>query len=128
MTQPNILFLMTDQQRWDAMSGAANGRAWVNTPNLDRIAAEGMRFSRCVTTTPICIPARVTLATGRYPHNTSVWNNVEYTLPTGVAELDAHAARASATARACSARPTSIPTEATCASANTCCTPTASTT
>ena len=79
---PNILFLMTDQQRWDAMSAAGTGDAWVNTPNLDRIAAEGMRFSRCVTTTPICIPARVTLATGRYPHNTSVWNNVEYTLPT----------------------------------------------
>ncbi len=79
---PNILFLMTDQQRSDAMSAAGTGDGWVNTPNLDRIAAEGMRFSRCVTTTPICIPARVTLATGRYPHNTSVWSNVEYTLPT----------------------------------------------
>ncbi len=69
---------MTDQQRWDALGCAAG---WVRTPNLDRIAAEGVRFSYCVTTTPICIPARVTLATGRYPHNNAVWKNIEYTLP-----------------------------------------------
>jgi hypothetical protein len=79
MSNPNILFLMTDQQRWDAM-GASGG--WVTTPALDRIAAEGVRFTQCITTTPICIPARVTLATGRYPHNNAVWNNLNYTLPT----------------------------------------------
>ncbi len=78
MTQPNILFFMTDQQRADAM-GWSGG--WLKTPNLDRIAGEGVRFSRCVTTTPICVPARVTLATGRYPHNNAVWNNLQYTLP-----------------------------------------------
>jgi len=78
MTNPNILFLMTDQQRWDAMSCADD---WVKTPALDRIAAEGVRFTQCVTTTPICIPARVTLATGRYPHNNAVWNNMQYTMP-----------------------------------------------
>ena len=74
----NILFLMTDQQRWDAM-GSSGG--WVNTPNLDRIAAQGTRFSSCVTTSPICVPARVTLATGQYPHNNSVWNHMPYTVP-----------------------------------------------
>ncbi len=68
---------MTDQQRWDAMSCSAK---WVDTPHLDRLAAEGVRFSNCVTTSPICVPARVTLATGRYPHNTGVWNNLAYTL------------------------------------------------
>ncbi len=78
MTRPNILFIMTDQQRWDAMGCSGD---WVKTPNLDRLAAEGVRYSRCITTTPICIPARVTLATGRYPHNNSVWNNLNYTLP-----------------------------------------------
>ena len=78
MTNPNILFLMTDQQRWDAMGCSGD---WVKTPALDRIAAEGVRFTQCVTTTPICIPARVTLATGRYPHNNAVWNNMDYTLP-----------------------------------------------
>jgi len=78
MSRPNILFILTDQQRWDAMGCSDN---WVKTPNLDRLAAEGARFSRCITTTPICIPARVTLATGRYPHNNSVWSNTLYTLP-----------------------------------------------
>jgi len=78
MSSPNILFIMTDQQRWDAM-GCSGG--WVETPHLDRLAAEGVRYNRCITTTPICIPARVTLATGRYPHNNSLWNNSNYTLP-----------------------------------------------
>lgn len=78
MSKPNLLFIMTDQQRWDAMNCSGG---WVDTPNLDRIAAEGVRFSHCVTTTPICIPARVTLATGRYPHATGVWHNANYTLP-----------------------------------------------
>ncbi len=76
--KPNILFVMTDQQRADAM-GCSGG--WVKTPHLDRIAGEGVRFSNCVTTSPVCIPARVTLATGRYPHNTGVWNNLHYELP-----------------------------------------------
>lgn len=76
--QPNVLFLMTDQQRWDAQSHIAN---WVQTPNLDLIAQEGVSFTQCVTTTPICIPARVTLATGLYPHNTHVWTNLQYALP-----------------------------------------------
>ncbi|MYJ73999.1 MAG: sulfatase-like hydrolase/transferase, partial [Gammaproteobacteria bacterium] len=74
----NILFLMTDQQRWDAM-GCSGG--WVDTPNLDRIAAEGVRFSNCVTTSPLCVPARVTLATGAYPHNNGVWGHIPYTVP-----------------------------------------------
>ena len=74
----NILFLMTDQQRWDALSASGD---WVKTPALDRIAAEGVCFTQCVTTTPICMPARLTLATGRYPHNNAVWSNGRYTMP-----------------------------------------------
>ena len=74
----NVLFLMTDQQRWDAM-GCSGG--WVNTPNLDRIAAEGVRFSNCVTTSPLCVPARATLATGAYPHNSGVWDHVDHSVP-----------------------------------------------
>ena len=71
--KPNILLLMTDQQRWDAM-GCSGG--WVQTPHLDRIASEGVRFNNCVTTSPVCIPTRLSLATGLYPHNTGVWNNM----------------------------------------------------
>ena len=74
---PNILFLMTDQQRWDAMGCSGD---WVQTPNLDRIASEGVQFTNCVTTSPVCIPTRLSLATGLYPHNTGVWNNMGHTL------------------------------------------------
>jgi arylsulfatase A-like enzyme len=63
---------MTDQQRADAL-GCSGG--WLNTPNLDRIAAGGVRFANCITNSPVCIPARLSLATGLYPHNTGVWNN-----------------------------------------------------
>lgn len=75
MKIPNILFIMADQFRWDAM-GCSGG--WVRTPNLDRIAAEGVRFSNCVTNSPVCVPARVSLATGLYPHNTGIWHNIEH--------------------------------------------------
>ena len=77
-TTPNILFLVTDQQRWDAMSCSGD---WVQTPNLDRIAGEGIRFTNCVTTSPVCIPTRLSLATGLYPHNTHVWNNMNHQMP-----------------------------------------------
>ena len=69
---PNILLLMTDQQRADAL-GTSGG--WVPTPHLDGLAAEGMRFTNCITTSPVCIPARLSLATGLYPHHTGVWQN-----------------------------------------------------
>ncbi len=75
--KPNILFIFTDQLRWDAL-GCTGG--WVKTPNIDRIAAEGVLFENCVTNSPVCIPARVSLATGLYPHSTGVWNNCEHTL------------------------------------------------
>ena len=68
--KPNILLLMTDQQRADALV-----TPWMDTPHMDRIAAEGVRFSRCVTNSPVCFPARRSLATGHYPHNTGIWRN-----------------------------------------------------
>ena len=74
MSKPNILLLMTDQQRWDALGCYQD---WLQTPNLDLIANEGIRFTNCVTNSPVCIPARLSMATGLYPHNTGVWNNVK---------------------------------------------------
>ena len=69
---------MTDQHRWDAI-GCAGG--WVETPNLDRLAGEGVRFPRAYTNAPACVPARVSLMTGRYPHATRVRRNRRHTLP-----------------------------------------------
>ncbi|HEX7187546.1 MAG TPA: sulfatase-like hydrolase/transferase [Actinomycetes bacterium] len=76
--QPNILLVMTDQQRWDALGCVSD---WVRTPHMDRIAAEGVLFRQAYTNSPLCIPARVSLSLGRYPHNHGVWGNRRYTLP-----------------------------------------------
>ncbi len=59
--QPNILFVLTDQQRWDYV-GYAGGPP--RTPNIDRIAARGVAFNHCYTSCPICAPARIALAAG----------------------------------------------------------------
>jgi arylsulfatase A-like enzyme len=71
--QPNILFLFSDQHRADAMGCA--GDAIVQTPNLDRIAAEGVRFARAHCTSPLCMPSRASITTGLYPHNHGVLDN-----------------------------------------------------
>ncbi|MBI4556773.1 MAG: sulfatase-like hydrolase/transferase [Candidatus Hydrogenedentes bacterium] len=62
----NLLFILTDQFRHDAMSCA--GSRFVDTPNLDRLAREGTRFERAITPSPICAPARVSILTGHYIH------------------------------------------------------------
>src|SRR5215472_8618414 len=64
---------MTDQQRADSMGGA--GHPQIQTPNLDRIARQGMRFAQATTVSPFCMPARVSFADGLYPHNHGVWAN-----------------------------------------------------
>ncbi len=79
--RPNILLIMADQFRFDA-TGLNGG--WAKTPNLDRIARHGVSFTRCYTNSPICIPARVSMATGLYPHGTNVWSNIRHALPTDV--------------------------------------------
>jgi arylsulfatase len=63
--QPNILFLMTDQHRGDCLGVAGN--KVIHTPNLDRIAREGVRFSCAYSSTPTCTPARTALLTGLAP-------------------------------------------------------------
>ena len=63
--RPNFLYIMTDQQRADWMSCA--GHPVLKTPNIDAIAAEGMRFTNFYATSPVCMPNRATFMTGRYP-------------------------------------------------------------
>ncbi len=75
MTRPNILLLFSDQHRADAMGCA--GHPVVQTPNLDRLAAQGTRFANGYCATPLCHPSRVSLATGRWPHNTGTATNSE---------------------------------------------------
>lgn len=63
--KPNILILMTDQQQHAMLSCA--GTPWVSTPNMDRLAAGGTRFSRAYCSDPVCIPSRFSMFTGRMP-------------------------------------------------------------
>ncbi len=80
VAQANILFLFSDQHRADAMGCA--GHPVVRTPNLDRLAGEGVRFGNAYCATPLCMPSRVSLATGRFPHNTgNNTNNEGYLYP-----------------------------------------------
>ena len=75
--RPNILFIMADQFRGDVM-GCVGGPA--RTPNLDRLAQEGVCFTNCCTVAPLCVPARISMMTGQYPHTTGAWDNAPYVL------------------------------------------------
>jgi len=63
--QPNIIFFFTDQQRWDTCG--CYGQELPITPNLDKMASEGVRFKHAFTCQPVCGPARASLQTGKYP-------------------------------------------------------------
>ncbi len=64
--RPNIVFIFTDDHCEQALS--AYDPARITTPNLDRIASEGMRFDRCYVTNSICGPSRAVIQTGKYSH------------------------------------------------------------
>ena len=72
--QPNVLFLLTDQWRADHLGCADH--PIVRTPTVDRLAERGTRFTNAFTTCPLCSPARGTLLTGRWPHQTGMVDNV----------------------------------------------------
>ncbi len=67
---PNVLWIFCDQLRWHSLS--ANGEPNLSTPNLDRLAAEGVSYDTAVTTCPVCTPARGAVMTGRYGHGTGI--------------------------------------------------------
>lgn len=75
--KPNILFIFSDQQRWDTLGcyGDTMGRALRLTPNLDAMAAEGVRFENAFTCQPVCGPARACLQTGRYATEMGCFRN-----------------------------------------------------
>ncbi|MFP6643374.1 MAG: sulfatase-like hydrolase/transferase [Candidatus Latescibacterota bacterium] len=73
MTRPNILLICTDQQSASAMSCAGN--IDLHTPGMDRLAAEGVRFSRAYCTQPLCAPVRSSFITGLMPSATGVIGN-----------------------------------------------------
>lgn len=70
---PNILFIFSDQQHWQAAGFMDRS---FKTPNLDRLAEEGLVFSNAYCTTPQCSPSRSSIMTGLYPSKTGVLGNV----------------------------------------------------
>lgn len=71
--RPNILFIFSDQQHWQAVGFED---ASFQTPNLDQLAAEGTIFRNAFCTTPQCSPSRSSMMTGLYPSKTGVWGNI----------------------------------------------------
>jgi arylsulfatase A-like enzyme len=70
---PNIIMIVSDQERADVLG--CYGESPCETSNIDRLAAEGVRFETCIAPSPICSPCRASLLTGRYPHGHGILNN-----------------------------------------------------
>lgn len=98
MKKPNVLLLMTDQHRWDALG--CYGNHVIETANLDWLAAEGTMFTKAYTATPSCVPARASLLSGMDPWNTGILGTgkgqgalgvgFEHTLPGELAQAGYH--------------------------------------
>lgn len=73
--RPNILFIFSDDHAYQAISAYAHALKLLETPNIDRLAKEGMRFDRCLVTNSICGPSRATILTGKHSHLNGFYNN-----------------------------------------------------
>jgi len=69
----NVLFILSDEHARD-ISGCY-GNKIVRTPNIDALSAQGVTFDNAYCNSPICVPSRASLATGKYPHQTRYWDN-----------------------------------------------------
>jgi arylsulfatase A-like enzyme len=79
------VFILTDQQRFDTIESL--GASHMDTPNLDRLVNEGVTFTDCHITAPLCVPSRASLFTGYYPHTTGVYSNQDAWQTTWVESL-----------------------------------------
>ena len=73
--RPNILFIMADDHAYQAISAYSD--TLIETPNIDRLAAEGIRFDRAFVGNSICSPSRATLLTGKFSHANGLRNNLD---------------------------------------------------
>src|SRR5688572_14500139 len=82
---PNIIFIMTDDHAYQAIS--TYGSILMNTPQIDRLAREGMRFDKAYVTNSICSPSRAVALTGKFSHlngvkdNEDVFDSAQVTFP-----------------------------------------------
>jgi arylsulfatase A-like enzyme len=83
--KPNIIFILADDLAVNAVSAYNPSR--INTPNIDRLASEGIKFNNCLVTNSICAPSRAVMLTGKYSHmnglrdNRDVFNGDQQTFP-----------------------------------------------
>ncbi len=80
-SRPNIVFIMSDDHASQAIS--AYGSKLIKTPNIDRLANEGMKFENCFVTNSICTPSRAAILTGKYSHmnGVPVFNHIDNSQP-----------------------------------------------
>lgn len=72
---PNVLWIQCDQLRTDALSCYGASHPGLATPEIDRLAEEGARFSQCFVNSPVCVPSRTSMLTGLSPERTGVYDN-----------------------------------------------------
>ena len=72
-TRPNILFIITDQQHAGMMS--CTGNKWLGSPALDALARDGIRYELAYSTNPVCVPSRISMATGMMPNQLGASDN-----------------------------------------------------
>jgi arylsulfatase A-like enzyme len=71
-TRPNLVFILADDLRWDALG--CMGEPLIQTPNVDRLAGQGLRFNNCFATTSICCVSRASIFTGQYERRHGISN------------------------------------------------------
>src|ERR1700722_13072359 len=69
-THPNIIFVLVDDERWDAIG--CMGHPFVKYPSIDRIANEGAKFTNYFVSIPLCSPSRASILTSQYPHKNGI--------------------------------------------------------
>ena len=72
MNRPNFIFVLVDDLGWRDLGCC--GSEFYETPNLDRLASEGMRFTDAYAACPVCSPTRASIMTGKYPASVGVTN------------------------------------------------------
>ncbi len=70
--KPNLLFILTDQQRWDTIHSL--NAPWMSTPNLDGLRTRGIAFENAYCPGATCVASRAAIFTGMYAHNTGAWS------------------------------------------------------
>lgn len=71
----NVVFILSDDHRYDFMGFHENAPSYIETPNMDRMAAEGMHITNAFVTTSLCSPSRASILTGQYAHNHQIVDN-----------------------------------------------------